>query len=71
MPLYCYSRSDADGAAGSSVSAGVAGGDRDTAVRRVETLQGTKPIEKPKEDIGRRKKARRLIGRLRNVVGWG
>ena len=69
MPLFCYSRSDADGAAGSSVSAGVAGGDRDTAVRRVETLPSAKPIEKPKEDIAGRKKARKLIGRLKNAAG--
>jgi len=71
MPLFCYSRSNADGAVGCFVSAGVAGGDRDTAVRRVVRLLSAKPIEKPKEDIERRKKAKRLIGRLKNAAGWG
>jgi hypothetical protein len=39
-------------------------------VLSVETLPNAKPIEKPKEDIAAGKKARRLIGKLKNAAGW-
>jgi len=52
------------------VSAGVVGGDRDTAVQSVAALPSAKHIEKTKGDIARRKKARRLIERLKTAVGW-
>ena len=53
------------------MSAGVAGGDRDTAVRSVVSPPNGKPIEKRKGDIAEQKKGRRLTGRLRNAAGWG
>jgi len=40
------------------VSAGVVGGDRDTAVQSVAAQPSTKLIEKPKKDIVRQKKGR-------------
>ena len=52
------------------VSAGVVGGDRDTAVQSVAVLPGTKLIEKPKKDIVRQKKGRKLIERLKTAVAW-
>jgi len=52
------------------VSAGVVGEDRDTAVQSVAALPSGKHIEKPKEDIARQKKARKLIERLKIAVGW-
>ena len=56
MPLFCYDRSSADGVARFFVSAGVVGGDRDTAVQNVAALPSGKHIEKPKKDIVGQKK---------------
>lgn len=70
MPLFCYDRSSADGVARFFVSAGVVGGDRDTAVQNVAALPSGKHIEKPKKDIVGQKKERRLIERLKTAVGW-
>jgi len=58
MTLSCYSRSSAGGVVRCFVSAGVVGGDRDTAALSVAVLPGTKPIEKLKKDIVRQKKGR-------------
>jgi hypothetical protein len=52
------------------VSAGVVGGDRDTAAQSVASLPSAKHIEKTKEDIVGQKKARRLIERLKTAGGW-
>jgi len=68
MTLSCYSRSSAGGVVRCFVSAGVVGGDRDIAVQSVAVLPSTKHIEKPKKDIVRQKKGRRLIERLKTVV---
>ncbi len=70
MLLSCYDRSNADGVVRFFVFAGVVGGDKDTAVQSVASLPRGKHIEKPKEDIVGRRKARRLIERLKTAVGW-
>ena len=51
------------------VSAGVVGGDRDTAAQSVAALPSAKHIEKPKKDIVGQKKARRLIEKLKIAAG--
>jgi len=70
-PPFCYSRSNADGAAGCFVSAGVAGVGRGTAVQSVAALPSVKPIEKRKEDIEKPNEVKRLIGKMKNAAGWG
>jgi len=69
MPLSCYSGSSAGGVVRCFVSAGVVGGDRDTAEQSVASLPSAKHIEKSKEDIVGQKKGRMLIGRLKTAVG--
>jgi hypothetical protein len=66
---FCYEKPNVGGAAGFSVSVGVVGGDKTTAVRSVGGPARGKPIGKPKEDIARRKEEREPIEKLKNVVG--
>jgi len=70
MILSCYSGSSAGSVVRCFVSAGVVGGDRDTAAQSVAELPNTKHIGKLKKDIVRRKKGRRLIERLKTAVEW-
>jgi len=52
------------------VSAKVAGGDRPTAVMSAVVLQSAKHTKKPKKDTVRQRKEKKLIVRLKTVVGW-
>jgi len=67
---YCYGKFSAVGVVRFFVSAKVAGGGRPTAVMGAVVLRNAEPTEKPKENTGRQKKGRRLIGRLKTVAGW-
>ena len=67
---YCYRKFSAVGVVRFFVSAKVAGGGRPTAVMRAVVLRNATPTEKPKENTGRQKKAKKLIGRLKTAAGW-
>ena len=67
---YCYRKFSAVGVVRFFVSAKVAGGGRPTAVMRAVVLRKATPTEKPKENTGRQKKAKKLIGRRKTAAGW-
>jgi len=52
-----------------SVSAAVVGGDKATAVPNAAGLQNAKHTKRPRENIVRPKRERKLIARLKIVVG--
>ena len=66
----CYGKFSAVGVVRFFVSAKVAGGGRPTAVMGAVVLRNATPTEKPKENTGRQKKAKKLIGRLKTATGW-
>ena len=68
--LYCYGKFSADGVVRFSVSAKVAGEDKDIAVMNVAVLQSAKPTKGPKEDTARQKRVRKLIVRPRISAVW-
>lgn len=70
IPLYCYEKSSAVGVVRFFVSAGVAGGDRATAVQSAAGQQSARHIRKPKRDIVGQKRERKRIVRLKISVGW-
>ncbi len=68
IALYYYEKSRAAGAVRFFVSAAVVGGDKATVVPSAAWLQKAKHTERPKEDIVRAKRERKLIVRLKTVV---
>jgi len=66
----CYGKFSAVGVVRFFVSAKVAGGGRPTAVMGAVVPRNATPTEKPKENTGRQKKAKKLIGRLKTATGW-
>jgi hypothetical protein len=68
--LYCYGKFSAVGVVRFSVSAKVAGEDKDIAVMNVAVLQSAKPTERPKKDTARQKRVRKLIVRPRIDAVW-
>jgi len=70
IALYFYGKSGAVGVVRFSVSAKVAGEDKDIAVMNVAGLQRAKPTERPKKDTAGQKRVRKLIVRPRIGVGW-
>jgi len=69
-PSYGCGTSCAVNAAGVSMSVKAAGEVRATVVRSAAGRHGVKPATRSNYGTAERKKARRLIARLKNVVGW-